>query len=184
MTSLRCHPTVAALLLLSVVACGGEPGPAGETDLSKETIPLAEEETNPRETMRSATGEFNSCLEASGYEFRGFAGEDQTDPAITDDPGYVEALQRCNAQTGIAELRAEFQQSRAERTPDQIRETNGRILAVVDCLRARGWEVDDPTQDETGALNLRGLLQGSDVDLRGDEEARSCLSEMSLREDG
>ena len=69
MTPLRCHPTIAALLLLAVVACGGEPGPAGETDLSKETIPLAEEETNPRETMRSATGEFNSCLEASGYEF-------------------------------------------------------------------------------------------------------------------
>ena len=184
MTPLRYHPTVAALLLLAVVACSGEPGPASETDLSKETIPLAEEETNPREAMRSATGEFNSCLEASGYEFRGFAGENQTDPAATDDPGYVEALQRCNAQTGIAELRAEFQQSRAERTPDQIRETNEQILAVVDCLRARGWEVDNPTQGETGALNLRGLLQGSDVDLRGDEEARSCLSEMSLRKDG
>ena len=103
---------------------------------------------------------------------------------MADDPGYVEALQRCNAQTGIADLRAEFQQSRAERTPDQIRETNRQILAVVDCLRARGWEVDDPTQDETGSLNLRGLLQGSDVDLRGDAEARSCLSEMRLREDG
>ena len=184
MTPLRYHPTVAALLLLAVVACSGDPGPASETDLSKEAIPLAEEETNPREAMRSATGEFNSCLEASGYEFRGFAGENQTDPAITDDPGYVEALQRCNAQTGIAELRAGFQQSRAKRTPDQIRETNEQILAVVDCLRARGWEVDNPAQDETGALNLRGLLQGSDVDLRGDEEARSCLSEMSLREDG
>ena len=180
----RYRPTMAALLLVAVVACGGEPGPAGGADPAKETVPLAEEETNPRETMRSAIDEFNACLEASDYEFRGFTGEDQTDAAVTDDPGYVEALQRCNAQTGIADLRAEFQQSRAERTPGQIRETNGQILAVVDCLRARGWDVDDPTQDETGALNLRGLLQGSDVDLRGDEEARSCLSEMRLREDG
>ncbi len=184
MAPCRYRPTMAALLLVAVVACGGEPGPAGDTDPAKETVPLADEETSPRETMRSTTGEFNACLEASGYEFRGFAGEDLTDAAVADDPGYVEALQRCNAQTGIADLRAEFQQSRAERTPDQIRETNGQILAVVDCLRARGWEVDDPTQDETGALNLRGLLQGSDVDLRGDEEARSCLSEMRLREDG
>ena len=39
---------------------------------------------------------------------------------------------------------------------------------------------DDPTQDQTGGLNLREVLQGSGVDIRGNEEARDCFSEMRL----
>jgi hypothetical protein len=54
---------------------------------------------------------------------------------------------------------------------------------VVDCLRSKGWQIDDPTQDQTGGLDLRELLRSSGADIRGDEEARACSSEIRLNRD-
>ena len=51
---------------------------------------------------------------------------------------------------------------------------------MVDCLRSRGWEIEDPTQDQTGGLNLREVIGSSGVDIRTNEEARACFSEMRL----
>ena len=126
---------------------------------------------------------FNSCLDDAGYTFRGFAGDEQADDAVTGDPGYQAALQRCNAESGIGDLRAEFGESRASRTPEQIREANEQILKVVDCLSSKGWQIDDPTQDQTGGLDLREVLRSSGVDIRGNEEARACFSEIRLNRD-
>ena len=177
------------VLLLLLAACGSASGAVGVDPADdgraveeqvKETIPLAEEEEDRRTVLRSAVTAFNSCLTDAGYTFRGFAGDGQADAAVTEDPAYQTALQRCNAQSGIGDLRAEFAESRSERTPDQIREANQQILKVVACLRSKSWQVDDPTQDQTGGLNLRQVLQGSDIDIRGNEEARACFSEMRL----
>jgi len=163
------------------IGSGGD-GPVVE-EQAKETIPLEEEEVGRRSAIQSASGAFNSCLDDAGYTFRGFAGDDATDDAVTGDPGYQSALQRCNAESGIGDLRADFAESRASRTPEQIREANEQILKVVDCLRSMGWELDDPTQDQTGGLNLRDVLRDSGVDIRGNEDARDCFSEMRLNRD-
>ena len=151
-----------------------------DAEAPKETIPLEKAETDRREVMQSAQQRFNACLDEAGYEFRGFAG-DEGDEAVIEDRGYQEALQRCSGESGVAALRAEFAKSRTTRTPDQIRQDNESILAVVACLRAGGMNLDDPVQDETGGLDLRSTLRLADVDPRETKEARDCISEMRLR---
>jgi len=174
-------------IILTLSGCGSASGGGGGGQVVeeqvKETIPLEEAEVGRRSAIQGASAAFNSCLDDAGYTFRGFAGDEQTDDAVTGDPAYQAALQRCNAESGTGDLRAEFEESRASRTPDQIREANEQILKVVDCLRSKGWQIDDPTQDQTGGLNLREVLQGSGVDIRGNEEARDCFSEMRLNRD-
>lgn len=169
----------AGLLLLSLIAAAC--GSAGATsEAPKETIPLAESEIDRREMLESTQEQFNSCLDESGYEFRGFAG-DEGDAVVIEDPDYQEALSRCSAESGIAELRSGFAESRANRTPDQIRSDNEAVLDVVACLRTKGLDLDNPVQDETGALNLRSALSSSDVNPRESQEAQDCMSEMRLR---
>jgi hypothetical protein len=159
----------------------GACGSAGVgSEAPKETIPLAESETDRREVLESAQERFNSCLDESGYEFRGFAG-DEGDAVVIEDPGYQEALSRCSAGSGIAELRSGFAESRASRTPDQLRADNEAILDVVACLRTKGMDIDNPVQDETGALNLRSVLSSSDVNPRESQEAQDCMSEIRFR---
>lgn len=161
--------------LLGVATACGSTAPAGEP--AKETIPLAE--ADQRERLSDARADFDDCLGRAGYEFRGFAG-DEGDQAVVEDPAYQEALRRCSAESGVAELRDELQDSRAARTPDQVRADNEQVLAVVDCLRGKGLDLDDPVQDETGALSLRQTLMAGEVDLRNDERARECLSEVGF----
>ena len=168
---MRLLPLIA---LLSAEACGST-APAGEP--TKETIPLAE--PSQRERLSDARTKFDACLEGAGYAFRGFAG-DEGDPAVVEDPAYQDALRRCSAETGIAELRDELQESRTSLTPEQVHAENQQILAVVDCLRGKGLDLDDPVQDETGVLNLRQTLMASEVDPQNDERARECLSEVGL----
>jgi len=165
------------IALLGAAACGST-APAGEP--TKETIPLAE--PSQRERLSDARAEFDACLEGAGYTFRGFAGDegDEGDQAVVEDPAYQDALRRCSAETGIAELRDELQESRTSLTPEQVHAENQQILAVVDCLRGKGLDLDDPVQDETGVLNLRQTLMASDVDPRNDERARECVSEVGL----
>lgn len=169
---------VGLLLLGLVVGACGSAGAGSEAP--KETIPLAESETDRREVRESTQERFNSCLDESGYEFRGFAG-DEGDAVVIEDPGYQEALSRCSAESGIADLRSGFAESRVNRTPDQIRADNEVILDVVACLRRKGMDLDNPVQDETGALDLRSSLRSSDVDPRESQQAQDCISEMRLR---
>ena len=174
-------------IILTLSGCGSASGGGGDGQVVeeqvKETIPLEEEEVDRRTAFQGVSAAFNSCLADAGYTFRGFAGDEQADDAVTGDPAYQAALQRCNAETGIGDLRAEFEESRASRTPEQIREANEQILKVVDCLRSKGWQIDDPTQDQTGGLDLREVLRSSGVDIRGNEEARACFSEIRLNRD-
>ncbi len=183
LTSLMTHrPSIGlpvGLLFLGLMtgACGS--AEAG-SEAPKETIPLAEAETDRREALGGAQQQFNACLNDAGYEFRGFAG-DEGDAAVIDDPDYQEALSRCSSESGIAELRSRFAESRAGRTPDQVQADNEAILGVVACLRTKGMDLDDPVQDETGALDLRSALRSSDVDPRESQQARECMSELRLR---
>ncbi|MBS1264572.1 MAG: hypothetical protein MAG471_00397 [Acidimicrobiaceae bacterium] len=150
---------------------------ASTTEPTKDTIPLAEED--PRDEFRSTIQVFNDCLSAEGFTFRGPPGEDSDEDDPVNQPGYVAAVERCNAESGVADAVEEFRASREERSPEQVRENNEQLLAVVACLRNRGWDVDEPTPDETGALSPRTLFRDAAEEVDG-ADIRECASEANL----
>ena len=156
-----------------VIACSST-----STISDKPTIPLEEESISER---RSGVMEvFNSCMKNKGYET--FLGRpdpngDSTEPQ--NQSGYIEALQICDSQSGMSSLQNEFAESRAERTPEQIKEQNIAILETLECLRSKGWNFEDPLPDENGSLNLRSLRnQDNEFDL---SEARECMTSLGRR---
>jgi len=168
------EPILLLAFCMAGISCSSS---ANTVNPPKETVPL--EEQGRGEQFQSAQQEFNACLDDAGYNFRGFAGG-EGDAAVVEDPAYQKSLLQCADQSGIAALRTEFSQSRSSRSPAEIREENEAILGVVSCLRAKGMELDDPLQDETGALNLRQILGQAGSNLREDQEARECMSELLL----
>lgn len=143
----------------------------------KDTVPLPEED--PGEAFRGTRQAFSDCLAAEGFTFRGPPGEESNDDDPVNQPGYVEAVERCNAESGIADAVEEFRSSREERSPEQVRENNEQLLSVVACLRGRGWEVEEPTPDETGALSPRSLFRDAAEEIDG-PDIRECASEANL----
>ncbi len=170
-------PMKAATLFIALslsVSCSGTGGYPGEPDSPKETVPLAEK--SPREQLNEARAEFNSCLSAEGYDrFFGFPDSEGDSNAPENQTAYRDALELCNTRSGVGALREGFAESRAERTPGQIEQVNESMLQALDCLRAKGWDVEDPLPDETGALNLRGLFQNPDGELDM-EQVRECMT--------
>jgi len=154
---------------------------ASTTEPTKDTIPLAEED--PRDEFRSTNQVFNDCLSAEGFTFRGPPGEDSDEDDPVNQPGYIEAIQRCNAESGIADVVEEFRASREERSPEQVRENNEQLLAVVTCLRDKGWEIDDPMPDETGALSPRSLFRDAAEEINR-TDIDQCASAANLFGDG
>ena len=171
------RPTKAVTLffvLILSVSCSEKGGHLGEHDSPKETVPLAEK--SPREQLNEANAEFNSCLAAEGYDrFLGFPDSEGDSNAPENQTGYREALELCNTRSGVGALRQGFAESRVERTPEQIEQVNKSMLEALDCLRAKGWDVEDPLPDEIGALNLRGLFQNPDGELDV-EQVRECMT--------
>ena len=160
-------------LILSV-SCSGVGGDSGEPNSPKETVPLAEK--SPGEQLNEARAEFNSCLSAEGYDrFLGFPNSEGDSNVPENQKAYRDALELCNTRSGVGALREGFAESRAERTPEQIKQVNELMLEALDCLRAKGWDVEDPLPDETGALNLRGLFQNPDGELDM-EQVRECMT--------
>ena len=160
-------------LILSV-SCSEAGGYSGEPDSPKETVPLTEK--SPGEQLNEARAEFNSCLSAEGYDrFLGFPDSEGDSNAPENQKAYRDALELCNTRSGVGALREGFAESRAERTPEQIEQVNELMLEALDCLRAKGWDVEDPLPDETGALNLRGLFQNPDGELDM-EQVRECMT--------
>ena len=160
-------------LILSV-SCSEAGGYSGDPDSPKETVPLAEK--SPGEQLNEARAEFNSCLSTEGYDrFLGFSDPEGDSTAPENQKAYRDALELCNTRSGVGALREGFAESRAERTPEQIEQVNELMLEALDCLRAKGWDVEDPLPDETGALNLRGLFQNPDGELDM-EQVRECMT--------
>ncbi len=147
------------------------------TEPTKDTIPLPEED--PGEAFQSTRQAFSDCLSAEGFTFRGPPGEESDEDDPVNQSGYIEAVERCNAESGIADAVEEFRASREERSPEQVRENNEQLLAVVACLREKGWEVDEPVPDETGALSPRTLFRDAAEDVDG-ADIRECASEANL----
>ena len=148
----------------------------------KETIPLAEEKAPPGIQMMDALEEFNGCLGEEGVEFIGRPDATLGEGALVNQPAYIEALTLCAARSGIVSAMQEFQMSRVSRTPEKIREDNEQFIALIGCLRSRGWTVSDPMPDADGSLGPGDDFRGPDGDLDMDD-IRSCISELSLLDD-
>ena len=149
---------------------------------AKETIPLAEEEIHPGIRMMDAVEEFNGCLSDEGVAFLGRPNPELGDGDPVNQPAYVDALVLCAGRSGIVTAMQEFQTSRMGRTPDQIREDNEQFIAMLGCLRQKGWVVSDPVPDEEGSLGPGDDFRGPDGDLDMDD-IRDCISELSLNDD-
>ena len=149
----------------------------------KETIPLAEEDINPGLKLMGALDDFNTCLAAEGYQWIGFPNADLGANDPVNQPGYLEALQFCNSRTGIANAYQDFQTSRSDMAPDEIRQANEDFIELADCLRTRGWEIGELRPDENGLLSPGDQFSSVDGDIDTDE-IRDCISEIGLERAG
>jgi len=149
---------------------------------AKETIPLAEDEIHPGIRMMDAVEEFNGCLSDEGVAFIGQPNPELGAGDPVNQPAYIDALVLCAGRSGILAAMQEFQTSRTGRTPDQIREDNEQFIAMLGCLRQKGWVVSDPVPDEEGSLGPGDDFRGPDGDLDMDD-IRDCISELSLNDD-
>ena len=149
----------------------------------KETIPLAEEDINPGLKLMGALDDFNACLAAEGYQWIGFPNADLGANDPVNQPGYLEALQFCNSRTGIANAYQDFQTSRSDMAPDEIRQANEDFIGLADCLRTRGWEIGELRPDENGLLSPGDQFSSADGDI-DTAEIRDCISEIGLERTG
>jgi hypothetical protein len=133
-----------------------------------------------------ALDDFNSCLATEGYEWMGFPNPDLGANDLVNQPAYLQALQFCNSRTGISQAFQEFQTSRSDLTPDEIRQANESFILLADCLRSKGWLIGELSPDENGLLNPGDQFSSADGDV-DTGEIRDCVSETSLaseQEDG
>ena len=149
------------------------------TEPPKETIPLAEEDINPGLKLMDTLEDFNECLDSEGYSFIGIPNEELGSEDPVNQPEYLEALGLCNSRTNIATVFQEFQTSRAELTPEQIRQENEDFIDMADCLRRKGWAIGELAPDENGLLGPGGEFSSPDGGIDGDD-IRACISELNL----
>ena len=123
------------------------------TQPPKETIPIEEEEVNPGIKLMDSLDGFNSCLSSEGWSFIGIPNQEAGPEDPSNNPQYIQALILCNSRTGVGEAFQEFQASRSEMDPDEIREQNEQTIRLGDCLRGKGWSVGELTPNEDGLLN-------------------------------
>lgn len=148
------------------------------TQPTKATIPIAEEEENVGVKLMDTLDDFNSCLSSEGYEFIGLPNQEGGPEDPANNPDYLQALVLCNSRTNIASTFQEFQQSRNEMTPDEIKEQNEQTIALGECLNRKGWNVGNLSPDENGLLNPT-QFESPDGSINTDD-IRSCASELSL----
>ena len=144
----------------------------------KVTIPIAEEEGAAGAKLMDSLDEFNSCLSSEGYSFMGLPNQEAGPEDPVNNPDYLRALVLCNSRTNIQSQFQEFQESRNELTPDEIKEQNEQTIALGECLKGKGWNVGDLAPDENGLLNP-SQFSSPDGQINTDD-IRSCASDMSL----
>ena len=151
------------------------------TQPPKETIPIEEEEVNPGIKLMDSLDGFNSCLSSEGWSFIGIPNQEAGPEDPSNNPEYIQALILCNSRTGVGEAFQEFQASRSEMDPDEIREQNEQTIRLGDCLRGKGWSVGELTPNEDGLLNPTEF-QSPDGDI-DTNDIRDCISELGLQDE-
>ena len=125
----------------------GDAGASGSTT----TVPVAEGEEGPAIIrLGSAWTAFRECIKGAGFGDEALP--TSTEDAQDLDPAYLDALGRCNNETGIVEAFQAFQAESENLDPDQIEQMNSGIIAFRECIVRRGWEMGELTPNENGAL--------------------------------
>ncbi len=149
------------------------------TEVTRTTIPLAEEEDTPGVKLLDALDRFNSCLSGEGYEWIGPPNPESGADAPENNMDYFRALTTCNSRTGISTVFQEFQASRTGLDPDEIEQQNENFIDLTDCLRRKGWEIPELTPDENGLLTPAGGMASADDDF-DTNQVRDCAGEIAL----
>jgi hypothetical protein len=113
------------------------------------TIPLNRQ--NPTTEFFQATSSFSSCLHGLGVTFVG-APDPNNPQSPANDPNYLKSLQKCAAQSNIAQALKDFQASQDNLTPKQIQQENQQYLRWRTCMIGRGWTIPEPSPDSKGRL--------------------------------
>ena len=157
-----------------------EPSSDEEAEAPDDTIPLAEDDGGPL-ALLDAVAAFQACLSGEGFEFLG--PPDPTDPnALSSQQPYVDALIKCNTETGVQQAFEESQAADADLSPEEIQERNESFVIVVDCLRGKGWDIEDPVPDGAGLLQPAPDGFASPDGTINNDDIAACIAENNLAE--
>ncbi len=129
-----------------------EDGESEEQTTGDTTTTLPQEELTAGEEFFLAVEEFSSCLDADGFTFMGVPDATLGPDDPLNQPAYLEALGACAARSQILEKIQAADAERAELSPAEIEESNRTYLIFRECMVGRGWQIPEPTPDETGLL--------------------------------
>jgi hypothetical protein len=140
-----------------------------------DTIPLNKDDRPPELRLFDAFGKFKSCIEDEGYTIEGDL-QDPSNPAYKD-PAYLDTVRTCAARTDIINILAEVQATRANLTPDEVKQRNEVFIGLRDCLENRGWTIETTTS-EIGLLEPK-VFQNADGVL-DERDINQCVSELNI----
>jgi hypothetical protein len=101
---------------------------------------------SPSGQQRDAAQRYVSCMKDSGWSEESAGGLDHRQSARPMDPKYDTDMQRCRSESGMDK---ELPEEGAQNDPQK---QNEGTLAFVQCMRDRGWQIDDPKPDAQGVL--------------------------------
>jgi len=173
---------VTAMRSTLVPALGSDDSPV-ETDGSvpddatADTIPLNEDKRPPELKLFDAFKSFSGCLDDAGEGIRGDL-QDPNNPAYQD-PAYLELIQKCAARSDIVNVLEEVSTSRANLTPEEIKEKNEGFVIISDCLKKKGWKIE--TTIDASGLITPSQFQSADGELN-DRDLNQCLTETGIND--
>lgn len=124
------------MALLALTACSGS-SVGGQVDTR----------AGPQVPVQAAQA-LRKCMTEAGFsQFEaGTVGAPGQDP-IWDDAKFSAAYRRCEVESGILKFAPKEKDDHVD-----VKAVNKQNVALVSCIRSRGWKVDDPQQGENGAL--------------------------------
>jgi hypothetical protein len=142
---------------------------------STDTVPQNADDRPVEQRLFEAFGKFRGCIEDSGETIRGNL-QDPDNPAF-DDPDYVQVLSKCAARSNIVEVFQEFQDVRANLTPEQVEERNESFKRLQPCLEDRGWTIETRTS-EIGLIEPTTFV-GPDGEI-DERDVQQCAAEIGI----
>lgn len=150
--------------MVALAACGGESGggkprleSAGDAQVevsddkgATTTLPVAEDDVPVVQRLGSTFADFRACLDREGWGGLPIPLSQAEFEKI--DPAYLDALSKCNNETGMVEVFQEFQAEAENLDPEQLEQRNEALIAFRECAIRRGWEFAKLAPDENGAL--------------------------------
>ena len=146
-------------------------------DATADTIPLNEDKRPPELKLFDAFKSFSGCLDDAGEGIRGDL-QDPNNPAYQD-PAYLELIQKCAARSDIVNVLEEVSTSRANLTPEEIKEKNEGFVIISDCLKKKGWKIE--TTIDASGLITPSQFQSADGELN-DRDLNQCLTETGIND--